>query len=135
MDKKEIALITQSWSKIISVQEEVGELFYKRLFELDPSLRELFQHDLIEQARKFVSMITFIIYKLDSLDEVLIQAKDLGKRHKAYNVSLKDFGTVHQAFFETLEKSDNEWNDVKDVWSKAYNIFQKAMEEGYSVTS
>jgi len=133
MDKEEIALVTQSWSQIITDQEAVGKLFYKRLFELDPSLSNLFQPDITEQARKFVSMITYLIYKLDDLDGVLMQAVDLGKRHQSYRVSLKDFDTVHQAFFETLEKSGSGvWNDqVHRAWDKVYALFEQAMKEGY----
>ena len=137
MNKEEIALITQSWSQILTAYEEVGETFYKRLFELDPELRNLFQTDITEQSRKFVSMITFIIFKLDSLEEVLQQARELGTRHLTYYVTLKDFDTVKQAFFETLETNGTGmWNaQLQAVWAKAYDLLEKAMKEGYGITS
>jgi hypothetical protein len=41
---------------------KVGELFYARLFELDPSLRSLFHADIPEQSRKLTQMITAAVH-------------------------------------------------------------------------
>ena len=39
------------------IAADAAELFYQRLFILDPSLRPLFKNDLEEQKRKLMQML------------------------------------------------------------------------------
>jgi len=76
MTNKEITMIENSWDYIILNVEEAGELFYSRLFEIDPGLRALFKSDVRAQSGKLTSMITFLVQKLNSLDEIKKDIQD-----------------------------------------------------------
>jgi hypothetical protein len=66
---------------------KVGELFYARLFELDPSLRSLFHTDIPEQSRKLTQMITTAVHGLHRHSGVAFaRACSLGARHSRYGV-------------------------------------------------
>lgn len=42
------ALVRDSFAKVVPIAPRAAALFYDRLFELDPSLRPLFQGDMRE---------------------------------------------------------------------------------------
>jgi hypothetical protein len=58
MTEDDKQLVRDSWAKVIPISDKAAELFYNRLFELDPSLRPLFTSDMTEQGRKLMGMIT-----------------------------------------------------------------------------
>src|SRR5512143_242837 len=47
------SLVQESWSPVVPIADTAAELFYGRLFELDPSLKSLFvETSMKEQGRK-----------------------------------------------------------------------------------
>src|ERR1051325_9398278 len=57
-----------SFAALLPTADEVGTLFYQRLFALDPSLRRLFKGDIAEQSRSLMRMIAVAVNGLDRLD-------------------------------------------------------------------
>jgi truncated hemoglobin YjbI len=57
MKAETIQLVQSSWSIVVPIKDVAATLFYQRLFELDPSLRDLFPEDLAEQKRKLMAML------------------------------------------------------------------------------
>jgi hypothetical protein len=51
MTPHQIEIVKQSFAKIMPFQDQAAELFYCRLFELDPSLRLMFKSDMTEQKQ------------------------------------------------------------------------------------
>src|SRR5436190_1546746 len=112
MTKEQVNLVEDSWDFIILNTNEAGNIFYGKLFELDPSLKNLFKEDINSQSRKLVSLITFVVHKLNNLDEVLNDVIALGKRHAAYKVKPEHYNTVAAALLWTLEAALKErWDD------------------------
>ena len=62
----------------------VTEVFYRRLFEIAPHLRQRFPSDLTQQGAKFMAMFSIVVANLDNLDEIAPVMDDLGLRHVAY---------------------------------------------------
>src|SRR4051812_4909421 len=102
MTNQQIKLIEDSWDFVILNTEEAGLIFYNKLFELDPGFRSLFKEDIKVQADKLVSMISFIVSKINSLEDVIKDVKQLGKRHSRYNVKDEYYNTVAIALLSTL---------------------------------
>jgi hemoglobin-like flavoprotein len=129
MTEKQIQLVETSWDYIIMNSQEAGMLFYDRLFSVDPSLRSLFSGNITAQANKLVSMITFVVHKLNNLDEIVKDVKALGERHANYRVSPAHYKTVGETLLWTLEKGmGDEWtNEHKEAWVKAYTILSQTM--------
>ena len=48
-------LVQESFAAVAPIADEAAVLFYRRLFELDPSLERMFRGDMTEQRRKLIS--------------------------------------------------------------------------------
>jgi hemoglobin-like flavoprotein len=47
-------LVQETWEKVVPIAETAAELFYGRLFEIDPELKPLFKNaDMKEQKMKY----------------------------------------------------------------------------------
>lgn len=141
MTKEQINLVEDSWDFIVLNTNEAGRIFYGKLFELDPSLKELFKDDIDSQARKLVSLITFVVHKLNNLDSVINDVVALGKRHADYKVKESHYDTVAEALLWTLEKALKErWTpEMRRAWIAVYLVLSttmmKAMKERVSEVS
>ena len=129
MTQEQINLVENSWDFVLLNTNEAGKIFYGKLFELDPSLRKLFKEDIDTQSRKLVSMITFVVHKLNNLGEVVNDVIALGKRHAGYKVTEAHFNTVAAALLWTLELAlKDQWNDkMKNAWVAVYTVLSETM--------
>jgi hypothetical protein len=83
---RQIALIKESWIKVVPIKETAADLLYARLFELDPALRPMFRQDLTEQKRRLMEMLNRIVAMLGDFDALARNAWALGRRHVPYGV-------------------------------------------------
>jgi hemoglobin-like flavoprotein len=136
MTQKQIELVENSWDYIIINAQEAGTNFYTKLFELDPALRQMFRDDIRSQSQKLVSLITFVVHKLNNMNDVIADVKALGKRHKNYSVKTEHYSLVGQALLWTLEKGlGDQWNDETEcAWKTVYNILSETMIKANSDT-
>lgn len=137
MTLKEKELVQDSWAKVIANPDTVAELFYNRLFELNPSLRLLFRSDMTEQGRKLTAMITVAVNGLDNLDNIVPSVRALGKRHAAYGVKDEHYDTVSSALLWTLERAlgDAFTEDIRRAWISIYAILSGAMKKAAAAES
>jgi hemoglobin-like flavoprotein len=131
MTPKQIELVQGSWTKVLPIADTAAELFYGRLFSLDPSLKPMFKGDMKEQGRKLTSMIGTAVNGLTRLEEIVPAVQALGVRHANYGVKPAHYGTVAAALLWTLEKGLGEafTPEVKDSWVGAYTILAKTMQD------
>ena len=54
----QVALVQKSWRQVTPISATAAELFYGKLFSLDPALKPLFKGDMKEQGRKLMTMIS-----------------------------------------------------------------------------
>jgi hemoglobin-like flavoprotein len=134
LTEQQITLVQSSFKDVAPIADVAAELFYARLFELDPTLRPMFRGDLKEQGRKLMQMLSVAVNGLNKLDKIVPAIQDLGKRHVTYGVREKDYQTVGTALLWTLEQGlgSNFTPDVKEAWSAVYTLVATtAMEAGY----
>ena len=131
MTEREIVLVKNSFSQVAPIAEKAAELFYARLFELDPSLRALFHVDMKEQGRKLMSMLALVVGKLDRIDELIPRVQELGRRHAGYRVEDRHYDTVAAALLWTLEQGlgDAFTPEVKEAWTAAYLTLAGVMND------
>jgi hemoglobin-like flavoprotein len=129
MNDLKILAVKTSWSYVLQNAEEAGSLFYRKLFQLDPSLRLLFKHDIDAQATKLMDMVTYIIAKLQHLNDVEPIISALATRHVRYGTKPEHYKTVGQALLSTLETIlRNRWNDeVREAWTDVYSLVARTM--------
>lgn len=131
MTPEQIALVRSSFAKVVPIKETAADLFYGRLFELDPSLKPLFKGDMKEQGLKLMTMIGTAVGGLDRLDSIVPAVQALGRRHVGYGVEDKHYDTVASALLWTLEQGLGAAfsPEVKSAWTSAYGVLAGTMKE------
>ena len=130
MTQKQIDLVKSSWTLVNTMDlVTVGTMFYNRLAELSPDTRPLFGITIAEQSKKIMSMLGYIISKLDSLEDIIDEVEKLAQRHVHYGVKEAHYTAGGVAFLWTLERGLAEnWNEeLKEAWTVCYDILSSAM--------
>ncbi len=132
MTPRQIEIVKLSFTKIMPFKDQAAELFYCRLFELDPSLRLMFRPDMDEQKQKLMVAIAMVVTNLEKMDSLLPSVRSLGARHKTYGVRNKHYEIVGAALLWTLEigMGASGTNELAEAWKDAYGRVAKAMIEG-----
>ena len=128
---EQITLVKDSWSKVVPIADQAAQLFYGRLFELDPSLRPMFKGDMTEQGEKLMRMIGIAIDGLDKLDDIVPAVQELGVKHLEYGVRNSQYDTVGEALLWTLGQGlgDAFTTDVMKAWADVYGLLATTMQE------
>ena len=129
MTPEQISLVQTSFRKVIRIDETAAELFYDRLFTLDPSLKGLFVGDLTEQGHRLMAMLATAVNGLNDLESFLPTVRALGVRNAAYGVRRQHYATVGAAMLWTLRQGlgDDFTEDVRKAWVAAYTLLSSAM--------
>jgi hemoglobin-like flavoprotein len=121
-----------SFDDVQPISEQAAELFYGRLFELDPELKPMFKGDMTEQGRKLMTMINTAVNNISNVEKIIPALQDLGKRHVDYGVQDKHYATVAGALLWTLEQGlgkDVFTEELKDAWTLTYTTLAGVMIE------
>ncbi len=128
---EEKKLVQQTWVQVVPIADQAAELFYGRLFELDPELKPLFKStDMKEQGRKLTQMLAAAVKGLENLDQLVPAVENLGRRHVGYGVKDAHYDTVGAALLWTLEKGlgDGFTPEVREAWAKTYTVLATVMK-------
>ena len=122
MSPEQIALVRSSWSQVLPMRTTIADLFYSKLFELDPRLRPLFKNDMAHQGEKLIDMLDAAVNGLGKPQAIESSLKHLGQRHARYGASEGDYDTVAASLIWTLEQGlgDAFTPDVRQAWAQAY---------------
>ncbi|MEE8188163.1 MAG: globin domain-containing protein [Kiloniellales bacterium] len=122
-------LVQESFAKVEPIAEAAAELFYNKLFELNPSLKSLFKTDMKEQGRKLMATLKVAVKGLDNLEKLVPVVQDLGRRHAGYGVKPPHYTTVATALIWTLEQGLEEafTAEVKEAWTAVYGLLAETM--------
>ncbi len=112
-------LIRESFLKIEPAIDLVGQLFYLKLFRLDPSFRARFDQDPKTQSRKFMAGLKLTIISLNHEDSLAPIVKLLGLRQRQLGMKVRDYRTMAKAWTWTLEQSLEKrfTRQTKDAWT------------------
>lgn len=131
MTPEKIALVQDSFKKVVPIAGPAADIFYDRLFEIAPDVRPLFPEDMTEQKKKLMQMLAIAVNGLTKLDEILPAVQDLGRRHNGYDVTPAHYDKVGEALIFTLDKGLGEefTPEVKDAWVETYGALAGVMIE------
>jgi hemoglobin-like flavoprotein len=131
LTSEQITLVKNSWSRVVPIAPAAAELFYGRLFDLDPALRPLFKGDMAEQGRKLMQMIGVAVDNLDRLADIAPAVQELGVKHLDYGVRNSHYDTVGAALLWTLDQGLGEafTPDVRKAWTDVYTLLANTMKE------
>lgn len=127
-------LVQKSFEKVLPIADTAAQLFYGRLFEIDPSLKPMFTSDMNEQGKKLMMTLNVAVKGLDRLEELLPQLEKLGRNHVSYGVKDEHYDTIAEALLWTLEKGlgDEFTPEVKDAWISVYTVIANTMKKAAS---
>ena len=126
-------LVTESWKQLAPNGALVGQIFYRRLFEIDPGLRPMFSTTLMdEQIRKLTTMLDLIVHWLDVPERLVPVLKQLGVRHSTYGVQDEHYAKVGSALMGTLEEGlgDKFTPELRGAWTEAFMLISSLMRRG-----
>ncbi len=132
MTPEQVQLVQQSFTRLVPIADQAAELFYARLFEIDPSLRRLFTGDLKRQGTMLMSMIGSAVRGLSNPNALMPVLTALGRRHTGYGVVDAHYVTVGQALVWTLQKGLGEdfTPALREAWVAAYTMMATVMQHG-----
>lgn len=132
MTSDQVQIIRQSFAEL-AIHQEVGALvFYRRLFDIDPTLRPLFKGDIREQAKKLTDMLAALIGMLESPAGLVAELKAMGARHAGYGVKDEHYTTVGTALLDMLAVTlDRKFTpEVREAWTALYGAVESTMKAG-----
>lgn len=132
MTPEQKALVQETWRHVVPIADVAASLFYGRLFQIDPSTRDLFAGvDLERQQKKLIRALAMVVGALDRIEALVPTIEDLGRRHSGYGVTDEHYDSVGAALLWTLEQGLCEaWTaEVKEAWTAAYGLLAGVMRD------
>ncbi len=129
MTPYQITIIQQSWENVLTIKSQAAEVFYNRLFELDPSLKPMFTGDIKQQGDKLMQTLSVAVNSLTRLETLIPVLEDMARRHVGYGVQDEHYATVGQALIDTLIAAfgDAFTDELKSAWTEMYQIVADTM--------
>jgi hemoglobin-like flavoprotein len=124
-------LVQETFAAIAPIADDAAVLFYRRLFEIDPSLQGMFRGDMAEQRKKLMQMLTAAVKGLDRLEQLVPVVQELGRRHAAYGILDAHYDTVGGALLWTLEMGLGAQftTETREAWATVYGLLATTMKE------
>jgi hemoglobin-like flavoprotein len=123
-------LIRTTWAQVVPIADQAAALFYQRLFEIDPSARDLFRAtDMVQQRKKLLQVLGIAVSSLDNLGALVKTVEDLGRRHAGYGVKDEHYDSVGAALLWTLQQGlGSAWTaEVAAAWTEVYSLLSGIM--------
>lgn len=132
MTPEQVALVQSSFAKVEPIALTAANLFYDRLFVLEPSYRAMFPDNMTEQKQKLISMLAVAVHGLGKLGEIAPALRKLGHRHVGYGVTHDQYTVVGGALLWTLAEGlgDEFTPEVEAAWIAAYAMLSETMVAG-----
>jgi hemoglobin-like flavoprotein len=130
MTPEQKRLLAETWKQVAPTADAAADMFYRRLFEIDPAARKLFRAtEMVAQRKKLIQTLSFAINGLDDLDGLSTKVEDLGRRHAGYGVTDAHYDSVGAALLWTLEQGlGRAWTpEVAAAWTEVYGMLSGIM--------
>ncbi len=129
MTPEAIKLVQETWAAVEPIADTAADLFYGKLFELDPLLKSLFPDEMAEQKKKLMQTLAVCVKGLTDLNSIVPAVQALGRRHVEYKVEPEQYTTVGQALLWTLEQGLGEvyTPEVANAWTEVYDVLSTTM--------
>ena len=124
------AQIQADFEQLATDQAAAAHCFYQRLFELDPSLRQLFGQDMQRQGAKLMKTLGVALQSLAQPDALVPILQRLGQDHSGYGVKPEHYPLVGQALLWMLKQRLGGAFDAsrKAQWQQLYHWLAAQMQ-------
>jgi hemoglobin-like flavoprotein len=130
MNSEQIQIVRETFALIAPRADLAAMLFYKRLFELEPSLRPMFRGNMEEQAKKLMQMLGAAVRLLDRPESLVPVLEDLGRRHVGYAVRNEHYEIVGAALLSMLKETlgTSFTPEAQEAWTTLYGFVAATMK-------
>ena len=81
MTPEQVRIVQRTWLKVLPIKDATAQLFYDKLFEIDPSLKHLFRGDMYTQGEKLMQIMDAAVNGINQMEQIVPAVQDLGRRH------------------------------------------------------
>ncbi|MDW4499446.1 globin family protein [Sulfitobacter sp. D35] len=129
MQTSDVALIQQSFMKVMPMKMHLAQRFYEKLFETCPGVRSLFPAEMTGQGEKLMLTLATLIRGLTTPEKVIPLAEDLARRHRSYGTEAAHYAVVGETLIETLREAlgDEFTPEVEAAWCRIYETLSQVM--------
>lgn len=129
---RQVQLVRESFDQVRGMAGTLSQLFYGRLFTLDPDLRPMFRNDLQLQGAKLVATLTTVLDSADALDRIRPQLRELGRKHLDYGTKPEHYDVVASALLWSVGHAVEHGFDaeVQEAWSSLVDEIIGEMRRG-----
>jgi len=138
-DTMKVELVQTTWAKV-ATEEKLGDNFFAKFFEMDPSARHYFRTDISIQGATLVSSLSKIMVNIgDEKDKFNAYMVPLGASHARRGIPETYYNSFGKAWLFIIEVSltaKNSWfDDIRISWiwamEKIMNAMNKAHQDEY----
>jgi hemoglobin-like flavoprotein len=132
MDSTTIDRLQESVALLPKGDRAPVDEFYKRLFDLAPDARPLFNREIGLQAKKFSDMLEWVMAHLETPHELCQEMRALGARHGEYGVRIDQYASVGSALIWMFQQTlgDRFTPEMEEAWMEFYAFLSSEMERG-----
>jgi len=128
---RQVHLLRTTWAQVSGDLDAVAAIFYRNLFEANPSFpKTLFKNvNMAAQGKRLMAMVGGGVMLIDQPDKLVPILHASGVRHVAYGVTDDQYAAVGAAFMKTLAAGlgASFTPEVSDAWLQYYTIAQSVM--------
>ena len=137
MDRDKIELVQRSFAKLYPVAQTVDDVFYVRLYEMDPKLYPLLKAYMVAQNGRFTQILGMLANGLARPEMTSLIADQLGRRHLCYGMKDEHYRALRKALLRTLAQALGEefTPEVKAAWGAAFDLFANLTKDAASEVS
>lgn len=129
----QVTHLRQSWALVTPIADQAIETFYRRLFEIDPPIRQVFRHtDMAQLRQRLIAALQTVMDAADQPAALLPVLRNLGAAHVGYGARPEHYQSVGAALLWTLESGlGAAWTEeVADAWQDLIGRVATAMLAG-----
>ena len=131
MTLHQINIVQSTFRSIEPMVTMAAGIFYKRLFEIEPTTAALFKGDMKLQGQNFMQVLAVAVGGLSNLSTLVSMIQRLGLRHAGYGVRAEHYESVREALLSMLALTlqDDYTEEVRVAWTTAYAMLAGVMKE------
>lgn len=128
-------LLKDSFNMVAPTKEAFARHFYSQLFEQYPQTRQLFpptEEGMRRQESSLIATLAVVVAGVERGENLTQVIRKLGERHHRYGAQAAHYPLVGQLLLQTFQDflGDNFTPQMKEAWSKAYEIISAEMLKG-----
>ncbi|MEE9417095.1 MAG: globin domain-containing protein [Acidimicrobiales bacterium] len=136
MRPEQLDLVNASSADVTSDPRQFSTTFYDTLFKIAPELRSIFSDNMVDQRKRLMGELGFLISSAQDLDRFTERARTLGGRHVGYGVQPADYKPVKQAFLASVGEAIGSDcpPELIEAWEALIDHIAKVMKQGAADT-